>query len=676
MQKLNLHARQKKILSILNAKHGVATGKEISNKIGVSERTIRTDISEMNEALKDYGISIVPKHGKGYTLSIADRGAFLELFSEKESYVTKEDRLTTLLLRLLREEGWSDLGILEDEMFVSHTTLEKDIKAIKKRVSEHHPYLALERKGSQIRFEDNEWKKRDLFTRFYAENWDYDSKEGIVFSRDEFGGKMIKEVQTALKEQLLSSAVHLDDYAFIYLTLAIDVMLYRVGISHAIKTEQLPNGATSIDADIQVVLDQLKQSTGLDIPEAEYINLSEIKEQLVFLSEKTYSKNYVLEKTDTFCHHVVDEVLEELFDKFGIDFLEDDKLFVDLTRHVQAIMNGIVAPSLQNHVLGDELRKKYPFLGDIAHALRLMICDKCGAELGIEEEDYLLPFIILAEENLYKKRRGKGIPTAIISHYDESMTQYLMENLRRRYGDVFDLRGPYSIYEKEIINTKEVMLILTTVQISSFDRIFQVPVLTVSPLLEIKDQMGIDLYLTSLKSSYLYKTPAQQMVHYFPAELTLRMDGKNNLLPALDSVQSLLKQYVCNCAKEEAGTNGKLANADVTLFLPKMNLEEDYFCNLMNGFLFCYHVCDEIPKTTVSLVDFGKEISCKYVRNIKTVMYMVIPSSELATLGWFYYIAMALSSHPEELRAVFDGKSLEDLSINISRGIKRDLRKP
>lgn len=647
MQKINLHSRQKKILSILNAKHGIATGKELSSKIGVSERTIRTDISEMNANLCGYGIQIVPLHGRGYTLSIKDRSMFLELFSEKESYLTKEDRLKTLILRLLRENDWYDLGNLEDDMFVSHTTLEKDIKSIKHRVSIRYPYLQVERKGNLIRFENDERKKRDLFIRFYADNWDYDSKEGIVLRQDSFDGHVLKQVQKVLNRQLMETSTWLDDYAFIYLTLSICVMYFRVKEGNGIQC--IP--VIEIDKDIQKVIQILNQDWKLPLSDYEFYYLTEIKQQLVFLSERTYSKNYVLENTDLACHHIVDNLLAELLEEYGVDFTSDDKLFVDLDRHVQALKNGIVAPSIQNHVLGDELRKKYPFQGDIAHTLRKKLSKMCEMDLGIEEEDYLLPFVILAEESLYKRRRGKGIPTAVISHYNESMTHYLMVLLKRYYGDVLDLHGPYALHSKDAIDTDEVMLVLTTVQMQAFDQIFKVPVLTVSPMIESTDQMGIDLYLTSLKSTYLYSEPKHKMEYYYPEKLRYKLGEKSNLLEALDVIHSNMEQYL---------------QIDK---LPKVDLEKDYYCALPNGFMFCYQICDSIDRTVVSLVDIGKETSCKYVRNVKTVMYMMMPSSERITLGWFYYLAMALAQYTEELKKVFAGKSLEELSINISRNI-------
>ena len=121
MTDLTLNARQKKLLSILNARHNVETGKELAAKLGVSERTVRNDIREINSKLKQYEIQILPQYGKGYTISVNNREVYLQLFSEKANYETKEDRIRTMMLRLIRENDWYELGNLEDEMFVSRT---------------------------------------------------------------------------------------------------------------------------------------------------------------------------------------------------------------------------------------------------------------------------------------------------------------------------------------------------------------------------------------------------------------------------------------------------------------------------------------------------------------------------------------------------------------------------
>ncbi len=662
MNRINIPSREKKILSILNARHGIVNGKELSTKIGVSERTIRSDISHINSELKDTGIHVLALHGKGYTIQVEDRVALLEIFSEEQNYITKEDRINTLLLKLLRSDDWYDLGILEDEMYVSNTTLEKDIKVLNRIIFQQHPYLKIERKLNSIRLEDDERKKRDLFTRFYARNWDYDSKEGIVIKQEEFGEELLSEVQSIVKDVFMASETHLDDFAFIYLTLAITVMLFRVKAGHMITAQDAAKVVTgdglikldlSVDEDIKKILDELSEKEKVTLVEGEYIYLSQIKRQLVFLCLKTYSKNYVLNNTNVVCHGIVNDLLASLFSKYGIDFIDDDKLFVDLTRHVQALISGIVAPQLQNHVLGDELRKRNPFLGDIAHFMRCELSEKCQIELGVAEEDYLLPFIMLAEDARYKKKRDDGIPTAVISHYNESMTHYLMESLRRYYGGILKLSGPYAMYNKEQIDREGIRFVLTTVKMDAFKKFFNTPVLTVSPLVNEVDQAGIDLYLTSLKYSYLYQVPDEQMDKYFLPDLCYRLKDKSNLNLALREIEATLKS-VTGIEK-----------------LKSFDMEEDYYCTLSNGFLFCYQINNDVKKTVVSLVDLGKDLSCKQQRNIKTVMYMLMPEHDMHTLGWFYYMATAFAQYPQELKSLFEGTSVEDMSFNISRGLEQ-----
>ena len=73
MNNYTLHGRQRKLLYILNYKHSIVTGKELSIKLGISERTIRSDISEINNLLKNRGVQVKAIYGQGYRLQVEDR---------------------------------------------------------------------------------------------------------------------------------------------------------------------------------------------------------------------------------------------------------------------------------------------------------------------------------------------------------------------------------------------------------------------------------------------------------------------------------------------------------------------------------------------------------------------------------------------------------------------------
>ena len=58
---------------LLNSKDRI-TGENLGVSIGVSSRTIRTDIKELNEFLEPYQAGVVSKIGQGYELKIQDQG--------------------------------------------------------------------------------------------------------------------------------------------------------------------------------------------------------------------------------------------------------------------------------------------------------------------------------------------------------------------------------------------------------------------------------------------------------------------------------------------------------------------------------------------------------------------------------------------------------------------------
>lgn len=168
---------------------------------------------------------------------------------------------------------------------------------------------------------------------------------------------------------------------------------------------------------VRYVLDALKELWQVELQQNEYLWLSDIFYQIQILNTQNMTKAAVLGYTSPVCHKIVREMLQQVKAVYGLDFTTDDRLFADLCVHVQTLKNGIIAPQIQHHVFGDELRNRYPLLGDICHFLKNCLGQECEVLLGKDEEDYLLPFLISVQRTLYQKIRGKGLSTVVISHF-------------------------------------------------------------------------------------------------------------------------------------------------------------------------------------------------------------------------------------------------------------------
>ncbi len=516
-----LSARHKKLLSILNAKHGVESGKKLAAELGVSERTVRNDISEINLRGAAAGICIHAVYGKGYELEIKDRGAYLSLLAEKDNYLTRDDRTRTLLLRLLWEPDWYDLGLLEDEMFVSRTTLETDLRYLKERVWRRHPYLQLLRQGNSVRLEEDERKKRALLIRIYQENWDYDTKDGIVLRQEELSPELLKEIQTVLHREVTLLHIVLDDLSLIYTVLAVAVMAVRVKAGYSIRPEQVRSEKGDVLNVIRRMLKKLSDGWGITFAEEEYIWLSDIFRQLQILNIRNASKNVALKYTDPACHQIVNGVFFQIEKHYGLDFSGDDSFFIALLFHVQAIAGGIIAPQMQNHIVGNDLRRRYPVLGHMAHTIRLWLEQQCQVDLWQDEEDYLLPLLICAQQKLYAKKRGAGIPAVLISHFNAGLTTYMLERLKKLYGDVLDIKGAFAVHERAKAGREKPMIVFTTVRLRNFYSTLSVPgapIISLSPLIEKEEQERIEACLEDIKCNILYTKLPHPMEYYLQQE--------------------------------------------------------------------------------------------------------------------------------------------------------------
>jgi transcriptional antiterminator len=522
METLTLHARQRKLLYILNYKHGIITGKELSTQLGVSERTIRSDITEINRLMKDDGIQINSLHGKGYCLEVADRLAFHHLFLEKENLQTKEDRIRYLLLKLINDNDWHDLGLLEDEMFISRTTLENDMKALKCRFSDRKPHLALLRRGTYVKLEENEIKKRNILIRLYCENWDYDSRDGIILKEDLINHEMLNQIRLVLKDVLRKYHIDLDDFGLIYMILAVAVSYSRVRSGFGVgsrtregtldlrssgrsEAEALPLASSGTSANaVRQIFEQLHQTFDVEPDESEQRWITEILMQLCTQNFTDSKREAVLEHTSKTCALLVEQLLQELNSEYLLDFRMDGNFCKDMLLHVQALMNGIISIQLQSKYLAEKLRLQYPYLSCVAQYLCERLEQICELELGMEEENYLLPLLISGQKHDLEQKRGRGIQVAVASHMNSSLTGYFIGRLREAYGGRIEIQGPFPIYDRQRIDRAEPALVLTTAQMDAFRR-FDVPVITVSPLIEAEELKRINDHLKRIEDDLLYK---------------------------------------------------------------------------------------------------------------------------------------------------------------------------
>ena len=128
--------RQRKILAILKQHKNNITSDEIARLVGVSSRTIRTEIKNILPILKENIAKINISTRKGYSLEINNYEKFINILDE---HITKtldsEARVNYIIQRLLNA-ALKNQSIkqqdLADELFIGLSTLKANLKEVKK----------------------------------------------------------------------------------------------------------------------------------------------------------------------------------------------------------------------------------------------------------------------------------------------------------------------------------------------------------------------------------------------------------------------------------------------------------------------------------------------------------------------------------------------------------------
>ena len=365
----HLTARQRLLLTYLNCKHAIVSGTELAERLGVTTRTIRLVVSDLNARLKEGTVRVVSVPGRGYQLEVLDRAHFHELISERENLYTREDRIRFLLMRFIASDEWLDMDDLAESMYVSRTTLDNDLREIQSRISENEPYLMIHRRRNLLLIEDDEMKKRDILVRLYCNRWDYNSEKGIADRDDFLDVEIIHWAREVLLDLLVRYKVELDDYAVVYMKLAAAIIYGRNLEGHRLYNSVPAKRYGASWKIVSELLDGLSEKWELELEDADYEWLAASLERLRVLGFHQGDYVSVREKSDPCCVRAAEQMERELLENYALDFSDDEIFRTELLLNVTTFFNRQLSSQMQSQFSTDLMEKNYAMLSDAGRYL-------------------------------------------------------------------------------------------------------------------------------------------------------------------------------------------------------------------------------------------------------------------------------------------------------------------
>lgn len=431
--------REKNIIQFL-MKTGQTRVGTIANHLGLSEKTVSNSLKEIDVFLKDFDMTVVRKPKIGVYIE-GDNKAFAEVSRFLDNQVspipsTKEERVIYIFSKLLKADDYITIHQLADELYISRSTIEKNMVEVTKMLEKEG--ITLYKKPSKgMKLLISEREKRALTSKFinnfWGNNW-YLKQEGekVLQAFDTikadvtgiFPEEGLKEIIAIVQAFSERHDFAFTDYAFqsIVIHLAIAVERIRAGeYIENVESDPMKDVFDSQRNNTEILVSMLEDRLDIKIPafEVGYIQLHLTAAYNQQHDELLVS---VRPKEDDVAEFVSTCLAEGNYDKSLLD---------DLTTHMKSAINRLkLGMHFKNPYLS-KIKQNFPQAFEEALYFKAKFEQKYDVQVNEDETAY-----IALHFEAYKER-SRSFPTKFELYLYAVPGLVHQDYLRRELKNIF-----------------------------------------------------------------------------------------------------------------------------------------------------------------------------------------------------------------------------------------------
>ncbi|GAA0083635.1 BglG family transcription antiterminator [Clostridium sp. MB05] len=556
--------RQKQIINILISKNKIVKGEDLCTTIGVSSRTIRSDIKELNDVLKKHGAFILSEKGKGYSIEITDKDDFKQFLDflkvdEKGGYInlTIKERAEYIVMKLLLNDIKGLDGVtqidLADELFISLSSLKNDIKLSKTILSEIKLDIVKNKnKGIIISGKEDDIRKCiSIYLKAYNKFF-FDEFKKIF--QEKVGNDTLLIIENILKENLLKYKLRLTDIAFSNLLNLTYIMIIRSLMGkHINYTEEI---ISSLNKESKI---EIAENICSDLEEKLKIKLEVCG--VYYITQYIISSNLIITEVEKYKltneeanYNLINEILKEIYQVYYIDLSKDDILRSFLGSHLSASINRAKYEiKIENNMLST-IKNNYPFAFELGVLANKIISKSIGISLSEDDIGFLTLHFAASLERM-KGKKGKVKRVILVCTTGVGTSLLLKVKLGDRFKDKLDIVDTIPWYEFNENLFENVDLIITTIPLGIESK----KVIYVKNLLDKNEVKLIE------ESIYNTNLDGKNILDIFKEELFIKSVDAANKYDVLEMMTNHLidLSYIKENVKDEIFKREELASTEI-----------------------------------------------------------------------------------------------------------------
>lgn len=445
---------------------------ELAQRLSVSTRTVRADITALNELLLHYGAQFTLSRGSGYQLVINDplRYQALEDSAPKAQHIprTAADRIHFLLVRFLTSAFSIKLEDLADEWFVSRATLQGDMAEVRERFQRYQ--LTLEtRPRHGMKLFGSEVSIRACLTDLL---WEL-TQQGALnpqLSEEALTPGVPERLEQILQETLTRHQIRLTDVGERFVCLYGAVVVRRVSEGYPLvdfSADDVAHNVRDAARELANAMQQLADKP-LAPAEEEWLCVHLAARQVQDVDPGTISAD------DD--EALVNYILRYINQQYNYNLLNDDQLHADLLTHIKTMITRVRYQIMIPNPLLDNIKQHYPMAWDMTLAAVSSWGKYTPYAISENEIGFLVLHIGVGLERHYNIGYQRQPQVLLVCDTSNAMVRMIEAILQRKYPQ---LEIAATLSQREYEQRQEIAedFVISTVRISEKDK----PVVTIAP---------------------------------------------------------------------------------------------------------------------------------------------------------------------------------------------------
>ena len=521
---MKITTNEMKIIQILLASNDFISTYEIATLLGISRRSVRVEISNVKNILKEQNIHLVSKPNKGYiiyekTTEVINK--LQEIIDKNENNDTcasipniPHDRVNYILKLLAQCDTYIKMDDIADRLLVSRATIANDLINVKKELSRYNVHI-IHKPNYGIKLNINELERRKIiadlvFAGMTEREIFYDFLDTYLDSSDRLIIEIIKKNNISISD----------------LSLADILINYSIAIARNMAGHPLD----TFFEDVELFKNTNEYQAVLDLSQfaKEHYNVqfnnSEISFFTIMIICKGSTNNKIYHE-DQATYNLLQIILDDIYKSTLIHI--DNRYYDRLGLYIQtALLRQKYQEKIRNP-LYDKIQDDMPFAYYLTKIVNKRIREYTGSPLSRSEITAFTIFFnnIITEHTDHRKK------ALLINCMGNFASNYNMNILEKNLLNNLSIQKCISYPELSKEDLKDYDLIISNTPIHKH---YNIPIINTNYVITMDD-------IIFIKSKLTYYFNEENMVYYFHPDLFVH----NVSVKTKKGISTILYQTLC-----------------------------------------------------------------------------------------------------------------------------------